>query len=99
MKKASFEIWQTTLMFEVVISILVASILFYSAVNLSDTSMVNENYMNKDIFNLAGLVGSYGGDFEVKYNAKNYAYDGEVVEEEGCELEIIKKGDEIAYEC
>lgn len=100
--KRGQETLQTTMIFEVLISILVAGILFWALFNFNDLSFSNKKYIDKDIKQITKFIDSMQGDVEINYPILNVNYDGDSGKsftDEFCKLKIIKKGETVSYEC
>ena len=108
MKRGQSEVLQTTMLFEIIISILVGGILFWALVGSNDFSLANENYLSIDLQYLTEFVESMPGDVEISYPVSGFGYECEGVddkkicklyEDEYCSLKIVKKDGEVSYEC
>jgi len=100
MKRGSFEVLQTTMLFEVIISILVAGILMWALFDFNDVSLMNTNYMSEDIKQIEEFIENMPGDFEIEYPIEGINYkEGKVVEDKYCELKIFKTGEGVSYGC
>jgi hypothetical protein len=104
MKRGQFEVLETTMLFEVLISLLVAGILFWALFNFGDISFTDEKYIIKDLQQISGFVGSMQGDVEISYPISGIKcscdeYGCKLTKDEFCKLRIIKKDGKVGYEC
>lgn len=96
-KKGQAEVLTTTLLFELIIGMLIATILMYAVLNINNTSSFNKEYLKQDLLLTKGMVRSLPGDLDMKYDTGDWCLaDGEnFVKGSNCKIRIIKTGDEI----
>jgi len=76
-RKGQAEVWNVIMIFEVVLSVLIAAVLIYSAFNYAAASDLKKNYLEKDISLVVDAVSASGGKIKVFYpvtSAFNYEF-------------------------
>ena len=96
-KKGQAEVLTTTLLFELVIGALIATILMYAVLNINNTSSFNREYLKNDLLLTKEMVRSLPGDLDMKYNTGEWCLtDGEdFAKGSNCTVQITKTGDQI----
>lgn len=96
-KKGQSEVLTTTLIFELITGVLIASILMYAVLNINNPSGFNQGYVKQDLFFIKEMVRSLPGDLDMKYYTGNWCLaDGEnFARGLNCWVQITKTGDEI----
>lgn len=99
-KKGQAEVLTTTLIFELIIGVLIASILMYAVLNINNTSSFNKEYIKNDLFLIKEMVKSLPGDLDMKYYTGDWCLaDGEqFIKSSNCWVRIKKTGDEVTIE-
>ncbi len=94
-KRGQSEVLTTTLLFELIIGVLIASALAYAVLNLNNTSRFSGEYMKRDFLLTNEMVKSLPGDIDLKYKTGNWCLnaDGVFVKGQNCMVEITKTGD------
>ncbi len=96
-KKGQAEVLTTTLIFELIIGMLIATILMYAVLNLNNTSSFNREYLKHDLLLTKEMVRSLPGDLDMKYDTGEWCLtDGEdFIKGSNCKVQITKTGDKI----
>lgn len=99
-KKGQSEVLTTTLIFELIIGVLVATILLYAVLNINNASSFNKEYAKQDLFLIKGMVKSLPGDLDMKYSTGDWCLtDSEdFTKGSNCKVRIIKTGDTITVQ-
>lgn len=99
-KKGQSEVLTTTLLFELIIGVLIASVLMYALLNLNQTSNFSKEYMQQDLMLTKEMAKSLPGDLDMKYDTGSWCLtdDEEFVKGINCWVRIIKTGDEVTVE-
>ncbi len=96
-KKGQAEVLTTTLIFELIIGVIIASILMYAVLNINNASSFNQEYIKQDLFFIKEMVRSLPGDLNMTYYTGNWclADNEQFTKSSNCWVQIIKTGDEI----
>ena len=96
-KKGQSEVLTTTLIFELVIGVLIATVLVYAVLSINDTSQFSQSYLQQDLFLVKEMARSLPGDLEMKYYTGSWCLaDGEsFVKGTNCWVQITKTGDDV----
>ncbi len=99
-KKGQSEVLTTTLIFELVIGVLVATILVYAVLNINNTSSFSQEYLKQDLMLINETVRSLPGDLDMRYNTGRLCLnsEGEFVIGSNCWVRIVKTGEEITIQ-
>lgn len=96
-KKGQAEVLTTTLIFELIVGVLIASILVYAVMNLNNASSFNQEYIKQDLFFIKEMVKSLPGDLDMKYPTGNWCFVDEdnFIKGSNCKVRITKTGDKV----
>ena len=74
-KKGQAEVWEITLLFELVAGFVIAGVLLYAVLTLNDTSTFNTAYAEKDLELLKLTLASVPGETDVDFPLQGYAFE------------------------
>lgn len=96
-KKGQSEVLTTTLLFELIIGVLIASTLMYAILNINNTSKFSKEYAKQDLLLIKEVAKSLPGDLDMRINTGNWclAEDDQFVKGTNCWVQITKTGDEV----
>lgn len=97
-KKGQSEVLTTTLLFELIIGVLIASVLMYALLDLNQTSKFSKEYMQQDLMLTKEMIRSLPGDLEMEYGTGSWCLtedDENFVKGINCKVQIKKEGNEI----
>lgn len=96
-KKGQSEVLTTTLLFELIIGVLIASTLMYAILNINSTSKFSKEYAKQDLLLTKEVVKSLPGDIDMRINTGGWclATEDELVRGTNCWIQITKTGDKV----
>jgi len=95
-KKGQSEVLTITLLFELIIGVLIASILMYAVLNVNNTSTFSKEYAKQDLMLVKEAVRSLPGDIGMNLSTGNWCLIGdEFVRGNNCWVQVTKTGDKV----
>lgn len=96
-KKGQSEVLTTTLVFELIIGVLIASIMIYAVLNINNTSHFSKKYMEQDLFLTKEMARSLPGDLDIKYGTGGWCItkDEEFIKEVDCQIQVTKTEEKV----